>query len=129
MEVDSLFPPVVHPPRNNLIAPLETAREKLTTMEENGMIFEEEEHTPWSTSTSKNNVRICIDPGDLTKALKRPHYPIVTVVACEQAQLCEFVESYFGSGAESEPARGLLIFQLHPFQGVNILSSRSKANV
>ena len=78
------------------IAFLETAREKLTKMEGNGMIFKEEEHTPWSTSTSKNNVRICIDPRDLTKALKRPHYPIVTVVAWEQAHLCEFGENQFG---------------------------------
>ena len=67
MEVDSLFPPGVHSPRNNPIALLETAREKLTKMEENGMIFKEGEHAPWNTSTLKNNVRICIDPRDLTK--------------------------------------------------------------
>ena len=43
--------------------------------------------------------------------------------------MCEFGENYFDGGAESEPARGLLIFELRPFQGVKILSTRSKANV
>ena len=38
---------------------------------------------------------------------------------------CEFGESYFGA----EPARGLLIFELRPFQGVKTLSNKSKANV
>ena len=28
---------------------------------------------------SKNDVRICTDPSGLNKALKRPHYPMVTV--------------------------------------------------
>ena len=32
-----------------------------------------------NTPHSKNDVRICIDPRDLNKALKRPHYPMVTV--------------------------------------------------
>ena len=31
------------------------------------------------TPLSKDDVRICIDPRDLSKALKRPHYPMVTV--------------------------------------------------
>ena len=63
-------------------------------MEEDGIIVKEEEHTPWvssmlvidkrkvkekNTPLSKNDVRICIDPRDLNKALKRPHYPMVTV--------------------------------------------------
>ena len=94
MEVDPLVPPVVHPPRKIPIALLEPAREKLTEMEEDGIIVKEEEHTPWvssmlvidkrkvkekNTPLSKNDVRICIDPRDLNKALKRPHNPMVTV--------------------------------------------------
>ena len=31
------------------------------------------------TPPSKDSVRICIDPRELNKALKRPHYPMVTV--------------------------------------------------
>ena len=59
-----------------------------------GIIVKEEEHTPWGSSMlvidkrkvkekntplSKNDVRICIDPRDLNKALTRPYYPMVTV--------------------------------------------------
>ena len=94
MEIDSSVPPVVHPPRKIPIALLEPALEKLTEMEEDGIIVKEEEHTPWvssmlvidkrkvkeqNTPLSKNDVRICIDPRDLTKALKRPHSPMVAV--------------------------------------------------
>ena len=32
-----------------------------------------------NTPLSKNDVRIFLDPRDLNKALKRPHYPMVTV--------------------------------------------------
>ena len=88
LEIDLSVPPVVHPPRKIPIALLEPAREKLTEMEEDGIIVKEEEHTPWvssmlvidkrklkekNTPLSKNDVRICIDPRNLNKALKRPH--------------------------------------------------------
>ena len=75
---------------------LEPAREKLKEMEEDGIIVKEDEPTPWvssmlvidkrkvndkrkDTPPSKDEVRTCIDPRDLNKALKRPHYPMVTV--------------------------------------------------
>ena len=75
---------------------LERAREKLKEVEKDGIIVKEEEPTPWVSSMliidkrkvnnqgkytppSKNDVRICIDPRDLNKALKRPYYPMVTV--------------------------------------------------
>ena len=64
-------------------------------MEEDGIIVREEGHTPWVSSMvvvdkrkgeNKNDgsptareVRICLDPRDLNKALKRPHYPMVTI--------------------------------------------------
>ena len=65
-------------------------------MEEDGIIVNVEEHTPWVSSMlvvdkrkakdrdmnippSKDDVRICIDPRDLNKALKLPYYPMVTV--------------------------------------------------
>ena len=85
---------MVHPARKIPIALLEPTREKLTEMEEDGIIVKEEKHTPWvssmlvidkrnmeekNTPLSKNDVRICIDPRDLNKALKRPHNPMVTV--------------------------------------------------
>ena len=75
---------------------LEPAREKLKKMEEAGIIVKEDEPTPWVSSmlaidkskvndkrkytpSSKDDLRICIDPRDLNKVLKRPHYPMVTV--------------------------------------------------
>ena len=96
LEVDTSVPPVVHPPRKIPVAMLEPAREKLKEMEEAGIIVKEDEPTPWvssmlvidkrkvndkrkDTPPSKDDVRICIDPRDLNKALKRPHYPMVTV--------------------------------------------------
>jgi hypothetical protein len=64
-------------------------------MEEDGIIVRDEGHTPWVSSMvvldkwkgeNKNDgsptareVRICLDPRDLNKALKRPHYPMVTI--------------------------------------------------
>ena len=96
LEIDPSVPPVVHPPRKMPIALLEPAQEKLKEMEEDGIIVKVEEHTPWVSSMlvvdkrkakgrdmnippSKDDIRICIDPRDLNKALKRPHYPMVTV--------------------------------------------------
>ena len=85
---------MVHPARKIPIALLEPTREKLTEMEEDGIIVKEEKHTPWvsfmlvidkrnmkekNTPLSKNDVRICIDPRHQNKALKKPHYPMVTV--------------------------------------------------
>jgi len=50
LEVDPLVPPVVHPPRKIPSALLEPTREKLTEMEEDGIIVKEEESTPWVSS-------------------------------------------------------------------------------
>ena len=96
LEVDTSVPPVVHPPTKIPVAMLEPAREKLKKMEEAGIIVKEDEPTSWvslmlviakrkvndkrkDTPPSKDDLRICIDPRYLTKALKRPHYPTVTV--------------------------------------------------
>ena len=96
LEVDTSVPPVVHPPRKIPVAVLETAREKLKEMEEAAIIVKDDEPTPWvssmlvidkrkvndrrkDTPPSTDDLRICIDPRDINKALKRPHYPMVTV--------------------------------------------------
>ena len=90
LEIDPSVPPVVQPPRKIPIALQEPAQEKLKEMEEDGIIVKVEEHTPWLSSMlvvdkrkakdryinippSGDNVRICIDPRDLNKALKRPY--------------------------------------------------------
>jgi len=90
---DTSIPPVIHPPRKIPVV-LEPTKKKLKEMEEDGIIVKEDEHTPWvssmlvvdkqkaeerSSSPTKDNVRICIDPRNLKKAFKRPHYPMPTV--------------------------------------------------
>lgn len=84
-------------------------------MEEDGIIVKEEEYTlgfhlclvidkqkvkEKNTPLSKNDVRICIDPRDLKKVLKRPHYPIVTVeeVANRLSGAKSFMSLDAGSG-------------------------------
>ena len=90
LEVDSAVTPVVHPPRKIPVSMLDLARQKLREMEKDGIIVKEEEHTPWVSlmlvkgkekkkPPTKDNIRLCIDPRDLNRALKRPHYPMATV--------------------------------------------------
>jgi hypothetical protein len=95
LEVDPSVSPVIHPPRKIPVALLDPVKAKLHEMEEDGIIVREEGHTPWVSSMvvvdkrkgeNKNDgsptareVRICLDPRDFNKALKRPHYPMVTI--------------------------------------------------
>ncbi len=95
LEVDPSVSPVIHPPRKIPVALLDPVKAKLHEMEEDGIIVREESHTPWVSSMvvvdkrkgeNKNDdsptareVRISLDPRDLNKALKRPHYPMVTI--------------------------------------------------
>ena len=84
LEVDPSVPLVAHPPRKIPIALLEPPREKLTEMERTPwvssmLVIDKRKVKEKITPLSKNDVRICIDPKHLNKALKRPHYPMVTV--------------------------------------------------
>ena len=97
LEVDSSVPLVVHPPRKIPVAMLEPACEKLKEMDEDSIIVKKEEPTPWVSSMlvidkrkvnsqgnytppSKNDVRICIDPRTLNKAIKQSYFPIMVTV-------------------------------------------------
>ena len=78
------IPPVVHAPRRFPIAIRELVQEELDEMEAEGIIAKVAEPTPWVSSMvvvrKKNgDVRICIDPRDLNKAVKRCHYPMPTM--------------------------------------------------
>lgn len=53
-------------------------------MEANGIIKKVTEPTDWVSSLvlvkkSNNKIRVCLDPTDLNKAIKRPHFPLPTV--------------------------------------------------
>ena len=75
--------PVAHPPRKVPVALRERLREELKDMEKNGVIIRETKPTDWVNSIvivdKGTKLRICIDPRDLNKALKRQHYPLPTI--------------------------------------------------
>ena len=84
IELDPTVKPVVNPPRkvpHTIMPKLKKALEKL---EESGVIVAVEEATDWVNSLvvveKKNgNLRLCLDPRDLNKAIKRQHFKIPTV--------------------------------------------------
>ena len=74
---------VVHPVRRQPAALRGKILEKLHEIEEDGYITKVEPPTEWVSSmvaVEKNGkVRICIDPSDLNKVIKREHPPMRTV--------------------------------------------------
>ena len=53
-------------------------------MENEGIITRVSKPTEWTSSIvlvrkANNDIRICLDPTDLNKAIKRPRYPLPTV--------------------------------------------------
>ena len=75
--------PVIHAPRRIPIAIRDLVRKELEKMEADGIIAKVTEPTPWVSSMvvvrKDDKVRICIDPRDLNKAIKRCHYPMPTL--------------------------------------------------
>jgi len=75
---------VVHPPRKIPFTQREKVKEELDRMEKLGVIRKAEEPTEWVSSLvvvekPNGNVRLCLDPRDLNKAIQREHYPMKTV--------------------------------------------------
>ena len=81
--VDNSIPPVVHPPRKVPIALKAQLKGELDRLEKLNIITQVSEPTPWVSSclmvVKPNKLRICIDPKDLNKALKRSYYPLPTI--------------------------------------------------
>lgn len=82
--VDPNVPPRVNPPRKTPIALKDAIQQELTSMENSGVIKRVIEPTDWVSSLAYSrkkdgNLRICLDPRHLNKALKRPHHKIPTV--------------------------------------------------
>lgn len=80
IKIDPLIPPVIHPP------PIarDKIKDELDRMEQAGVIVQQKEPTEWVNSmvtVQKPNgkLRICIDPKDLNKAIRREHYPLKTI--------------------------------------------------
>ncbi|CAC5365290.1 unnamed protein product [Mytilus coruscus] len=84
IHVDDSSTPVVHPPRKVPVSLKGRIKTELDRMLKLGVIVRQKEPTAWVNSMvtvvkSNGDVRICIDPKDLNKAISREHYPMKTV--------------------------------------------------
>ena len=83
IEIDPSVTPVVHPCRKIPFKQHEALRNELLRMEEIGVVVKVNEPTEWVSSivlANKPNgkVRVCLDPKDLNRAIKRHHYKLPT---------------------------------------------------
>ena len=90
LTVDSSVPPVVMPDRRVTIAVKTKLKEELDNMTKKGVITAVTEPTPWVSqlvvaTKTNGNLRVCIDPKYLNKALRREHFtmPILDDVLYE----------------------------------------------
>ena len=82
--LDHSVPPVVHPPRRVPEALRQPLKAELDKLEQESIISKVEKPTDWVNSfvcvTKPNGkLRLCLDPKDLNKAIKRPHYVTPTL--------------------------------------------------
>ena len=83
LEVDPSVRPVVHPVRTVPLSLHNKLEETLVGMVTDGIITKVDYPTDWVSSLlivekSNGELRVCIDPRDLNKALKREHYKMHT---------------------------------------------------
>jgi len=76
--VDPNVTPVIHPPRRVPVALQGPLKEELDSLTKKGILSEVKEPTDWVNScvcvTKPNRkIRLCLDPKDLNRAIKRPH--------------------------------------------------------
>ena len=84
LEIEENAKPVVHAPRRVPVALKGKLKRELEQLQSLGIIEKVIEPTPWVSSlviVQKPNgqIRVCLDPKDLNKVLKRSHYPSPTV--------------------------------------------------
>lgn len=84
IEIDSSVKPVQHQPRKVAVALKPELHKKINELEQKGVLAKVTTPTDWISSMvavrkPSGKLRICLDPQDLNKALKRPHYPMPTV--------------------------------------------------
>ena len=86
ISVDPTVPPVVHPPRRVPISLKDDIQKELNEMTENGIIkkIEDGEPTAWVNSLvyrrkPNGELRICLDPKDLNRAILREHHVTPTL--------------------------------------------------
>ena len=83
IQIDHTVTPVVHAPRRIPVALRDRVVEELQRMVKMGVITRQTEPTEWVNSmvtvVTPKKIRICMDPKDLNEAIKREHYPLLTV--------------------------------------------------
>ena len=84
IKINESATPVVHPPRRTPYMLKDKVRAELCQMEEMGIITKVEQPTKWVNPIvvirkPNGNVRICLDPVDVKKAVRREHYTLKTV--------------------------------------------------
>ena len=84
IQTDPNHMPVVHPPRKVPVTIRPKVKAELQRMERLGVIERVQEATDWVNSMvtvvkPNGKLRICIDPRDLNKAIKREYYPMRTI--------------------------------------------------
>jgi hypothetical protein len=82
--IDQSVKPVIHYPRRVPLSMMDRVKTELDNMEASGIITKVEKPTDWVSSmvcVEKKNgsIRICLDPKDLNKAVKREHHRIPTL--------------------------------------------------
>ena len=84
IELDKTVKPLVHPVRKIALALIPKLDKELDNMLADGIVVPVEEPTDWVNSfvvREKPNdcLRVCLDPKDLNKAIRREHYPVPTL--------------------------------------------------
>ena len=81
--VDLKISPVVHPPRKVPVALQDAVKKELERRDSLDVIEKVQGPSDWVSSmvviVKPNKLRLCMDPRDLNCAIKREHYPMVTV--------------------------------------------------
>ena len=83
IDINKRVSPVIHPPRKVPYARLVPLKEELDRMERLGVIVPVNEHTEWASSLvivekPGGKLRVCMDPKDLNKAIKRQNLELPT---------------------------------------------------
>ena len=84
IELDPSIPAVVHPPRKVPAALRGALQQELERMERDNIIQKVDYPTDWVSSLvivekKGGGLRLCLDPRDLNKAIKREHYQLPTI--------------------------------------------------
>ena len=107
MKLNPDVPPVVRPPYRIPIAMQDKVKQELDRMVKVEVIAPVTEPAEWVSSMvatkkkDKDEIRICIDPKELYKAILRPHYPMRTIeeVVAKMPNILQLLMQKLGFGS------------------------------